>query len=71
MQAFTDLINQTVGDAFSDLLMVEAILISRGLSFEDWDAAYTDLPNQQEKIKAENFISQLHYLTIILGSGSN
>ena len=35
-----DLINQTVGDAISDLLLVEIILAWKGLSMVDWDAMY-------------------------------
>jgi phosphoacetylglucosamine mutase len=45
------LINQTVGDAISDLLLVEAICIYDDLSFEKWDTAYSDLPSKQEKVK--------------------
>jgi phosphoacetylglucosamine mutase len=46
----TELINQTVGDAISDMLLVEAILTSRQWSFEEWDQAYTDLPNRLVKV---------------------
>ena len=35
-----DLINQTVGDALSDMLMVEAILHARGWDVQDWSMAY-------------------------------
>ncbi|KAJ3276870.1 Phosphoacetylglucosamine Mutase [Terramyces sp. JEL0728] len=45
-----DLINQTVGDALSDMLMIEAILVSTQQSFKQWDSAYTDLPSRQEKV---------------------
>lgn len=51
LRALTDLINQTVGDALSDLLLVEAICTYDNLSFENWDKAYTDLPSKQEKVK--------------------
>ena len=37
---FMDLINQTVGDALSDMLMVEAILHARGWDVQDWSMAY-------------------------------
>lgn len=50
LAALTDLINQTVGDAISDMLLVEAILTSRQWSFEEWDQAYTDLPNRLVKV---------------------
>ncbi|XP_025095090.1 phosphoacetylglucosamine mutase-like [Pomacea canaliculata] len=49
-----DLINQTVGDAISDLLLVETILAYRGWSAVDWDNMYTDLPNRQLKIKVKD-----------------
>ncbi|GAA5812574.1 hypothetical protein MFLAVUS_006031 [Mucor flavus] len=50
LSALTELINQTVGDAISDMLLVEAILTSRQWSFEEWDQAYTDLPNRLVKV---------------------
>ncbi|KAJ3189280.1 Phosphoacetylglucosamine Mutase [Gaertneriomyces sp. JEL0708] len=54
LQALTDLINQSVGDALSDMLMVEAILSYQGVSLAQWDAAYTDLPSRLEKVKVKN-----------------
>ena len=48
--SMVDLINQTVGDAMSDMLVVETILYEKGWSLEDWGAAYTDLPNRQHKV---------------------
>ncbi|CAG8702110.1 11200_t:CDS:10, partial [Gigaspora rosea] len=54
LQALTELINQTVGDALSDLLFVEAILINRQWTFHQWDSAYTDLPNRLVKVVVEN-----------------
>ncbi|KAJ3257470.1 Phosphoacetylglucosamine Mutase [Boothiomyces macroporosus] len=51
LRALSDLINQTVGDALSDMLMVEAILVCTQQSFKQWDSAYTDLPSRQEKVK--------------------
>lgn len=45
-----DVINQTVGDALSDLLLVETVLHAFGWSLAEWDAAYTDLPNRQMKV---------------------
>ncbi|KAL8587749.1 hypothetical protein ACOMHN_020967 [Nucella lapillus] len=49
-----DVINQTVGDAISDMLLVESILYQRGWSAADWDSMYTDLPNRQIKIKVQD-----------------
>ncbi|KAI8875261.1 Phosphoacetylglucosamine mutase [Backusella circina FSU 941] len=50
LQALTELINQTVGDAISDMLLVETILTNRQWSLEEWDQAYTDLPNRLVKV---------------------
>lgn len=56
MQALTQLrhllrlINHTVGDAISDMLMVEAALILLNLSLPLWEAQYTDLPNRLAKV---------------------
>ncbi|CAG5115407.1 unnamed protein product, partial [Candidula unifasciata] len=49
-----DLINQTVGDAISDLLVVETVLASRDWTCQDWDSAYTDLPSRQIKVKVKD-----------------
>jgi phosphoacetylglucosamine mutase len=46
-----DCVLQTVGDAISDMLLVETILHARGWSIQDWNDAYTDLPNRQLKVK--------------------
>ena len=54
MRALTDLINQTVGDALSDMLLVEAICAFDELEFERWDEGYTDLPSKQEKVKVSD-----------------
>lgn len=49
--AFSELINQAVGDAISDLLLVEAVLAHRGWGASDWDAGYEDLPNRLVKVE--------------------
>ncbi|KAK8849470.1 hypothetical protein IAR55_004803 [Kwoniella newhampshirensis] len=49
--AFSDLINQAVGDALSDMLLVEAVLAHRGWGASDWDAGYEDLPNRLVKVE--------------------
>ncbi|XP_043578014.1 phosphoacetylglucosamine mutase isoform X2 [Bombus pyrosoma] len=46
-----NVINQTVGDAFSDMLLVETILHAKGWDIIEWEKMYKDLPNQQLKIK--------------------
>ncbi|CAL1368315.1 unnamed protein product [Linum trigynum] len=49
--AVSKLINQAVGDAFSGLLLVEAILIHKGWSICKWNGLYQDLPSRQLKVK--------------------
>lgn len=50
LREFTKLINQTVGDAISDLLSVLIILDYLKLSPSQWDKEYTDLPNRLVKV---------------------
>lgn len=40
-----------MGDAISDMLLVEAILAVKGMTVKQWDAIYSDLPNRQLKVK--------------------
>ena len=47
---FYKLINQAVGDAISDCLGVEAVLASLGMTVDEWDCLYEDLPSRQGKI---------------------
>ncbi|KAK6337769.1 Phosphoacetylglucosamine Mutase [Orbilia brochopaga] len=54
LKALTELINQTVGDALSDLLLVEVILAHKAWSPAQWDACYTDLPNRLEKAEVKD-----------------
>ncbi|KAK1923768.1 putative phosphoacetylglucosamine mutase [Papiliotrema laurentii] len=49
--AFSELINQAVGDALSDMLLVEAVLAHRGWGAAEWDAGYEDLPNKLMKLE--------------------
>ena len=49
-----DCINQTVGDAISDLLVVELILAMRHMSVADWNLQYTDLPSRQLKVQIKD-----------------
>ncbi|GAA5903540.1 hypothetical protein JCM8208_003619 [Rhodotorula glutinis] len=50
LRALVDLINQTVGDAISDMLLVETILLHRQWSPAEWDRAYSDYPNRLVKV---------------------
>ena len=49
--AFSELINQSVGDALSDMLLVETVLAHRGWGAAEWDAGYEDLPNRLLKVE--------------------
>ena len=51
----TELINETVGDAFSDMLLVEVILAHKAFSGGvEWDSLYTDLPNRLVKVQVKD-----------------
>ncbi|CAK7913802.1 phosphoacetylglucosamine mutase [[Candida] anglica] len=50
LQEFTKLINQTVGDAISDLLAILVVVNYLKYSPEDWDKSYSDLPNRLIKV---------------------
>lgn len=49
-----DLINETVGDAISDMLLVETILLAKGWDCRDWANQYQDLANRQLKVLVED-----------------
>ena len=50
LKNLVDLINQTVGDALSDMLLVEVVLAHKSFSGIEWDALYSDLPNRLVKV---------------------
>lgn len=53
--ALSDLINQTVGDAISDMLLVEVILAHKNWSLHDWATmTYTDLPNRLVRVEVDD-----------------
>ncbi|OAA49320.1 N-acetylglucosamine-phosphate mutase [Metarhizium rileyi] len=54
LAAVGDLINQTVGDAFCDMLMVEVVLAHKGWTLKDWAMTYTDLPNRLVRVEVGN-----------------
>ncbi|XP_023248512.1 phosphoacetylglucosamine mutase isoform X2 [Copidosoma floridanum] len=49
-----DVINQTVGDAISDMLVVELILRAKGWDAAAWEKMYQDLPCKQVKVKVQD-----------------
>lgn len=51
LRACVDLINQAVGDALSDMLLVEVVLAHKHWTPNEWLATYTDLPNRLLKVK--------------------
>ncbi|KAM4059588.1 phosphoglucomutase/phosphomannomutase, alpha/beta/alpha domain I [Hirsutella rhossiliensis] len=54
LTAVGDLVNQTVGDAITDMLMVEVILAHKGWTLKDWAMTYTDLPNRLVRVEVGN-----------------
>jgi phosphoacetylglucosamine mutase len=54
LRALTDLINQAVGDALSDLLLVEVILAHKGWTMKEWLGTYTDLPNRLVRVEVRD-----------------
>ncbi|KAH9810127.1 Catalyzes the conversion of GlcNAc-6-P into GlcNAc-1-P [Teratosphaeria destructans] len=50
LKALSELINQTVGDAISDLLLVEVILAHKDWTVVEWLNTYNDLPNKLAKV---------------------
>ncbi|XP_019745828.1 phosphoacetylglucosamine mutase isoform X1 [Hippocampus comes] len=54
LQHIINVTNQTVGDAISDMLLIEAILALKGMTVQQWDAIYTDVPNRQLKVKVSD-----------------
>jgi len=54
LKALNALINQTVGDAISDLLLVEVILAHKTWSPKEWENTYRDLPNRLVKVEVKD-----------------
>jgi phosphoacetylglucosamine mutase len=50
----TQLINQTVGDALSDVLLVEVVLAHKSYTGLEWDSLYADLPNRLVKVVVQD-----------------
>jgi phosphoacetylglucosamine mutase len=48
------LINQAVGDALSDMLLVEVVLAHKNYTALEWDSLYADLPNRLVKVVVPN-----------------
>ncbi|XP_053595147.1 phosphoacetylglucosamine mutase [Microplitis demolitor] len=54
LSSLIDIINQTVGDALSDMLVVETILYARDWDIVTWKECYIDFPNRQLKVKVKD-----------------
>lgn len=61
-----DVINETVGDAIADMLLVETILHAKGWDIQDWEQCYTDLPNRLVKVKVKVCMSLLFYCFVFI-----
>ena len=51
LRVLPSLINQAVGDAISDLLLVDAILHIKGWDLKAWNNLYSDMPSRMSKLK--------------------
>lgn len=54
LTALSNLINQTVGDALSDMLLVEVILAHKSWGPKEWTGTYQDLPNRLVRVEVED-----------------
>jgi phosphoacetylglucosamine mutase len=54
LQLLPSLVNQAVGDALSDLLLVDSILQLKSWSIHTWDGLYRDMPSRQCKVKVKD-----------------
>jgi phosphoacetylglucosamine mutase len=54
LRSVIDLINQAVGDALSDALLVEVILAHKEWTPTEWLATYNDLPNRLLKVQVSD-----------------
>ncbi|KAF2735039.1 Phosphoacetylglucosamine mutase [Polyplosphaeria fusca] len=52
--AVINLINQAVGDALSDMLLVEVVLAHKNWGPQEWLGTYTDLPNRLSKVVVDD-----------------
>ncbi|GKY94355.1 hypothetical protein MPSEU_000401300 [Mayamaea pseudoterrestris] len=50
LRVLPSMVNQAVGDALSDMLLIDAILCLQNMSIGDWNAMYSDLPSRQLKV---------------------
>lgn len=53
-QTLSQLINPAVGDALSDLLLVDLLLQKLQWNLQDWNTLYQDWPSRQLKVKVQD-----------------
>ncbi|XP_065202453.1 phosphoacetylglucosamine mutase [Planococcus citri] len=51
---FINMINETVGDALSDMLAIETILHVKGWSIQDWNKLYDPVPYKMAKVTVKD-----------------
>lgn len=54
LESAMNVVNETVGDAMSDMLLVEAILSKKQWNLDAWSKCYEDLPNRQRKVQVKD-----------------
>ena len=54
LQILPRLINPAVGDALSDMLLVDALLQNKSWTLQEWNSLYDDFPSRQLKISVKD-----------------
>ncbi|KTW26176.1 hypothetical protein T552_03067 [Pneumocystis carinii B80] len=54
LKELINLVNQTIGDSLSNMLLIEVILAYKNWNIEDWDNIYTDFPNRMINVITKN-----------------
>ena len=64
LSLFIDMVNETIGDALSDLLIVETILHAKDWDLSEWEKLYDVLPYQMTKVTVEVIYKYLSFIQI-------
>ncbi|KAG4304403.1 hypothetical protein PORY_002113 [Pneumocystis oryctolagi] len=54
LKELINLVNQTVGDALSNMLLIEVILVHKNWNIQDWDNIYISLPSKIINVVTKN-----------------
>lgn len=54
LKELINLVNQTIGDSLSNMLLVEVILAYKNWNIEKWDNIYTDFPSRMINVTTKN-----------------